>query len=663
MKKGLRGLFCFPRSSFFYLSRNPLHLHGMKKIALSLLVLITSYSVALAQMNGSIVVQVRSGSDINLTLQNSASNSPSSVSRSQVGSFGTLQLRVLRSTNGPVSNANGDLATAELSGGVNGLAQIAAPKGGLIGVFTGETLRATVRQMKFDYMGDIQDESLNNPDLQQPFYIGDGLIPGTDMARFILVPAGATRLFLAAKGLETAAPTTYDVQISFSPSGMLSPSQPQASPVEVRGFKNPFFAGYSDGSLAFNRDLEPPNQSEAPSFNTPDAAIYPGTVGQFIPTGARARFVTNGQISIPTTTGQTEVGPNGDSSQIVMNTGFGRNGGIRAPRGSLIGIFEGLDQPRPEMVDYSSLSSRDQALLQPKLGEPFFIGDGKTSDGRWREVIAPERTVRLKLGSLAPSPAPLLEASAFPASNVSHTGSFLVSVITPSDETSISDAGVVSAATLSADDSVAPGELFSVFGRNLSEATFINRNTFNLPVFIDNFIAKLDNSVAAVSFASPNQTNLLASTWVKPGSEVLLTIQNRSRVTAKKIRVVATRPGLFERDGRAIIINNRTSTSVSSSSPARAGDVITLYGTGFGLTDPVLRSYGRTPTDQLYRFVAPVRILINGQELVPDFAGLSPDSIALGQINFRIPEGVRGNVDFQVKAGTATTKSHTLFVE
>lgn len=72
--------------------------------------------------------------------------------------------------------------------------------------------------------------------------------------------------------------------------------------------------------------------------------------------------------------------------------------------------------------------------------------------------------------------------------------------------------------------------------------------------------------------------------------------------------------------------------------PARPGDVLTLYATGFGMTEPAFQA-GELP-DRVAAVVGPVKVTVGGVELGPGdllYAGLSPGLAGVYQVNLRLP--------------------------
>jgi uncharacterized protein (TIGR03437 family) len=99
---------------------------------------------------------------------------------------------------------------------------------------------------------------------------------------------------------------------------------------------------------------------------------------------------------------------------------------------------------------------------------------------------------------------------------------------------------------------------------------------------------------------------------------------------------------------------------VPGASPAKPGDVVSLFGTGFGDTSPFV------PTGQLASGVAvltnPITVKIGNDTLAQTdvfYAGLSPGSISgLYQINVRIPATAPGgDVPVTISIGGVQTQS------
>ena len=79
---------------------------------------------------------------------------------------------------------------------------------------------------------------------------------------------------------------------------------------------------------------------------------------------------------------------------------------------------------------------------------------------------------------------------------------------------------------------------------------------------------------------------------------------------------------------------------VDAANPAKAGDVVVVYCTGLGATNPAVRSGEAAPTSPLAKATTPVSVTIGGQSAAVQFAGLTPGLVGLYQVNVQIPGAV-----------------------
>jgi uncharacterized protein (TIGR03437 family) len=116
-----------------------------------------------------------------------------------------------------------------------------------------------------------------------------------------------------------------------------------------------------------------------------------------------------------------------------------------------------------------------------------------------------------------------------------------------------------------------------------------------------------------------------------------------TQVISARISLASARPGIFTAgDGSPIAINSRTGALVTAASPARRGDVLVLYGTGFGLTGPAVASGNAAPSAApLAQNAIPFRARFSsgGAEAVTQlaFSGMAPGFVAINQINVTVP--------------------------
>lgn len=165
---------------------------------------------------------------------------------------------------------------------------------------------------------------------------------------------------------------------------------------------------------------------------------------------------------------------------------------------------------------------------------------------------------------------------------------------------------------------------------------------------------EIDGQRVPVWYVQQDQINVQAPTSNTTGPVTLRVIANPGRPN-QLLSDVATitmqqfTPGFFTFDGRSIAAQFAGKTDivanpsvVPGASPAKPGDLVTLYGSGFGFTNPVWQA-GEVVSG-LAPLATPATITIGGVQLASSdilYAGLAPQSISgLYQFNLRIPASV-----------------------
>ncbi len=185
-------------------------------------------------------------------------------------------------------------------------------------------------------------------------------------------------------------------------------------PYTIYSTMNPWLSGMPAGSIANNRNNPHNNPDYAGTTNDPDPLKRKAS-----PQHASAMPVTSGKMF--TFDGVNGGANNMPSSQLfdadgntgwIVNNQYSMNYGpengmadLVAPINSLVGVF--LDDNAPNTtaypsgrLDFSTSASRDFATLAPALKQPFFIGDGRKSDGTVQLFKAPQGATRLFIGTM-----------------------------------------------------------------------------------------------------------------------------------------------------------------------------------------------------------------------------------------------------------------------
>jgi Flp pilus assembly protein TadG len=168
-----------------------------------------------------------------------------------------------------------------------------------------------------------------------------------------------------------------------------------STPVRVPGFANPWLAGMPNGAYGGSTvSGTAPENSPIPVTSIP---VTPGSTITFQVTGSCA----DDPINI-----NKAWSPDGcsDGTGIRTNDSGYLNGmsNLTTQQGSLAGVFLNNSAPNsgspPANLDMSSAAAMDYDSISPALKQPFFIGDGKRSNGNQQSVVVPAGATRLFLG-------------------------------------------------------------------------------------------------------------------------------------------------------------------------------------------------------------------------------------------------------------------------
>lgn len=211
---------------------------------------------------------------------------------------------------------------------------------------------------------------------------------------------------------------------------------------------------------------------------------------------------------------------------------------------------------------------------------------------------------------------------------------------------------------------LAPNALASVFGldfevagrtRQAGTGDFVNGS---FPQQLACVAVEIAGRRAPVTYVQMDQINFQVPTLTQTGPVPVVIILNPGRPNELRsdqgtVTVAQYSPAWFTFGGRSIAATTADGriladpAVVAGGVAARRGDVVTLYGTGFGLSrDPIVQA-GEIPGGAaLLR--DPITITVGGTMLAPPdilYAGLAPGLISgLYQFNIRIPMGVSPGV-------------------
>ncbi len=215
---------------------------------------------------------------------------------------------------------------------------------------------------------------------------------------------------------------------------------------------------------------------------------------------------------------------------------------------------------------------------------------------------------------------------------------------------------------------VAPNAWITIKGTGLSSETDTWANSImngNLPTSLDGVKVTVNGAPAYVAYISPTQINALAPNVGAAGSEVgpvaFVTVTNPAGTSpAANALYWPIAPAFFQwgnyavatRQDYSLAVKNGTFPGVTTS-PAKPGDVIILWGTGFGPTSPAAPAGVETPATTTYNAANPVTVTVGGLAATVYGAALAPGFAGLYQVAIQIPTSLV-NGDYSVVATLPT---------
>jgi uncharacterized protein (TIGR03437 family) len=235
----------------------------------------------------------------------------------------------------------------------------------------------------------------------------------------------------------------------------------------------------------------------------------------------------------------------------------------------------------------------------------------------------------------------------------------------------IDSGGIVNAASYLG-GAIAPGELVSIFGSNFGaenlETAAAGNNAY--PSALGRTRVLFNGAPGAITAITPNQINVFVPANYPFDTTASVVVDVDAAVSQPvTVPVAAAAPGVSTADssgsGQGAILNQDGSLN-SAANPAAGGSIVSLFGTGLGLSTPQLPDGSLAISTPYPVPQAWITVLIGGQPADILYAGdapFLPDGVF--QINARIPAAIApGNAAVSVSAaGIASAGQVTVAVK
>jgi uncharacterized protein (TIGR03437 family) len=210
--------------------------------------------------------------------------------------------------------------------------------------------------------------------------------------------------------------------------------------------------------------------------------------------------------------------------------------------------------------------------------------------------------------------------------------------------------------------SVAPGELVSIYGQNMSSLNLAAGST-PLTTSLGNSCIVVSGSPMPLLYVSPQQIN--AQLPFSAVGNTALTIHSPNGTSANyNLTIQPAAPSVFVTgsvmpgSNVALVVRDDNGQLVTPTNPLHPKDVITIFLTGMGQTSPAVAAGQVSPLKPLASALITPAVTLGTSNLTVGYAGLAPGEIGVYQINATVPSGVATGLSVPLtinQGGSATT--------
>ena len=206
----------------------------------------------------------------------------------------------------------------------------------------------------------------------------------------------------------------------------------------------------------------------------------------------------------------------------------------------------------------------------------------------------------------------------------------------------ISSPALDNAAGVTPQQIVAPGSAASIFGLNLAYTTALGPSS-PLVQTLAGVTVHIGANYLPLYFASPTQINVQVPPDLALGKQTITVSPQGMPDVSGNFLIARNAPGLFPMmlGGQSYALAlHEDGTLVTPDAPAIIGELLTIYGTGFGPTDHT-RPFGfPVPAKPPYLVLDPVSAQVGASTLTVESAYALPGSIGVDAVQFRLDSTV-----------------------
>jgi len=225
----------------------------------------------------------------------------------------------------------------------------------------------------------------------------------------------------------------------------------------------------------------------------------------------------------------------------------------------------------------------------------------------------------------------------------------------------VAPGGVKNAAGETPDPVVAPGSLISIFGASLAQ-DYVVGPVNPLAQTLAGVTVQVAGRLLPLLFVSPTQINAQLPSDLEEGSYTLKVQRAGYEDVTVRFEVARNAPGLFtvaSESGPYALGLHEDGKLISPVSPARAGELVTLYGTGFGPYTQRPPDGFNVPMQPAYPLEDLLEVYAGEKKLELQWAGAAPGYVGMCWVRFKLPDELEPGKPLGIRVRVNGRESNT----
>jgi len=228
----------------------------------------------------------------------------------------------------------------------------------------------------------------------------------------------------------------------------------------------------------------------------------------------------------------------------------------------------------------------------------------------------------------------------------------------------IPPAGVRNGAGDGTPDGVAPGSIITISGANMTGVTLAGPDS-PLTQTLGDVTVRIGDRLLPLFFVSPDRISAQLPNDLDVGTTTLsVRAANLPEVRAT-FTIVRDAPGLFQTpvdDQVYAVVTHENGKAVTLDAPARQGELLTVFGTGFGPTTPVRPLGFAVPDQPDFLLADAVTLRIGDTPVTPESSIAAPGRVGVDAVRFRLPAGLAGGAPLPLVVNVSGIDSNTVLL-